>query len=207
MDVDREFPDLTPVKHKTEGYLGWIDGITKMKEIFTGNTECAWQYRICVQGEAKKRIAPEGDIELNDTDPPLPTSLRESHDETSGYRKETLLHALGYQLTDMTRHQREEVLFKIAVPYLKVGKVLKTILDLIYTKKKKMEQSRNAVIEWNHDLDTLLNRYGADYAGFSDDLVAYALSVKKMLKNAHIVWDDKNLDILEQETERRKQKK
>lgn len=54
----------TKVKHKIEGYVGVIDGITRMKEFFTGNINCDFQYRVKILGEETRKIAPEQDLEV-----------------------------------------------------------------------------------------------------------------------------------------------
>jgi len=205
MSEERNYPDLTPVKHKKDGYVGWIDGITKMKEIFTGNTDCVWQYRVFIPGEEKKKIAPQKDLKINTKNPPLPTTAQENRDEESGFRRETLLHALGYHLTDMTRHQREDVLLKIAIPYLKLQKVVKTILDLIYAKKKKISQTKNAVVEWNYDLDMLLRTFGLDHEELAE-ILDYILTVKKILIKEHILFKDSFVDDIEKILKKHKKK-
>jgi hypothetical protein len=57
-------PDGTKVKHRKLNYIGYIEGITKIKGIFTGNTNCDWQYRIRIHGQDIRKIAPEDDLEV-----------------------------------------------------------------------------------------------------------------------------------------------
>jgi len=64
MQIETILPNNTLIKHKREDYTGLIDGITKIKEIFTGSRECEWQYRVRVKGEEVRRIAHPDDIEL-----------------------------------------------------------------------------------------------------------------------------------------------
>ncbi|MBF0478909.1 MAG: hypothetical protein HQL26_05465 [Candidatus Omnitrophica bacterium] len=186
MNEERLFPDLTPVRHKTENYIGWIDGITKMKEFFTGITECDWQYRICITGENLKKIAAQNDLTINYENPEFPRHLEEQKDSNSRFRKETMLHSLGYQLTDTTRTQREELLLNVAVPYLKLSKVLRTISDLIYSKKQRLQQHLNALIEWNYDIDMLLYKYGLNCPEIEPDLLSYIGRVKELLEKYHL---------------------
>jgi predicted amidophosphoribosyltransferase len=55
--------DGSRVKHKAQKYQGYIDGITKLQNLFTGNKNCQFQYRIrCAKGIIK--IAPEEDLEI-----------------------------------------------------------------------------------------------------------------------------------------------
>jgi len=59
-----ELPDNTHVRHKTENYHGWVGGKTRIRGIFTGNTDCIWQYRIKIAGQVKRKIAPSEDLEI-----------------------------------------------------------------------------------------------------------------------------------------------
>jgi hypothetical protein len=54
----------TKVKHKRDGYKGRIDGTTSIKNIFTGNANCDYQYRIFIEGQERRKIAPEEDLEI-----------------------------------------------------------------------------------------------------------------------------------------------
>ncbi len=54
----------TLVRHKKLGYEGVIDGETRLKILFTGAKGCEWQYRIKIQGQDKRFIAPEEDLEI-----------------------------------------------------------------------------------------------------------------------------------------------
>jgi hypothetical protein len=64
--------DGTLVRHRVSGYLGRIDGVTAIQSCFTnhgtpmpvtGNKE-SFQYRVIVQGEKTRRIAPVRDLEV-----------------------------------------------------------------------------------------------------------------------------------------------
>lgn len=54
----------TLVKHKILGYEGLVDGVTKLKMLYTGERGVEFQYRIKVLGQDKRFIAPEEDLEI-----------------------------------------------------------------------------------------------------------------------------------------------
>ena len=54
----------TLVKHKILGYEGLIDGVTKLKMLYTGERGVVYQYRIKVLGQEKRFIAPEEDLQI-----------------------------------------------------------------------------------------------------------------------------------------------
>jgi hypothetical protein len=64
--------DGTLIRHKIAGYEGRIDGITSLKVSFTQKGESlgnavnrqTFQYRVLVQGEIMRRIAPLEDLEV-----------------------------------------------------------------------------------------------------------------------------------------------
>lgn len=67
--------DGTLVRHRVNGYLGRIDGVTAIQSCFTSrgapmqtaaNKE-SFQYRVLVKGEKLRRIAPVRDLEVLDT--------------------------------------------------------------------------------------------------------------------------------------------
>jgi hypothetical protein len=197
-----EYPVYTPVRHKTQGYTGWIYDTTTSKSFFTGNTDCRWQYRVWV-GDEDIRIAPLEDLEINDRHPPLPVEVKKKIGSSTGFRKETELHALGYHLTDTSQEERADILLKVAVPYLGVYKVVKTIANLIYGRLKAMRKNRNALYEWSYDLDRLLRRYDYRSSLFDRDLIQYIMNIKKKLRNNQIEMDISLKDI-EDEFARRK---
>ena len=67
--------DGTLVRHRVNGYLGRIDGVTAIQGCFTNRgapipmapSKESFQYRVIVQGEKMRRIAPERDLEVLDT--------------------------------------------------------------------------------------------------------------------------------------------
>jgi hypothetical protein len=58
----------TLVKHKILGYEGLVDGVTKLKMLYTGERGSEFQYRIKVLGQEKRFIAPEEDLEIGNKD-------------------------------------------------------------------------------------------------------------------------------------------
>ena len=62
----------TVIRHKVVGYEGRIDGVTEIKACFTKaghlldklNSKETFQYRVMVEGEALRRIAPAEDFEI-----------------------------------------------------------------------------------------------------------------------------------------------
>lgn len=190
MTLERKFFDLTPVRHKTEGYYGWIDGITYMKEHFTGNQDCQWQYRIYISGSEKRRVAPEADLEINkDALDKLPPRALSSLN--SGYYKdETQLHALGYQISDKSWQERWQILHNVAIPKLGVENVLETILNLIYktlqSGGKVVTKNKNALVEWQSDVDMILDNYGYSTGAINKDLLQYIYKIKRELESQGI---------------------
>ncbi len=58
----------TLVKHKILGYEGLVDGVTKLKMLYTGERGVEFQYRIKVLGQDKRFIAPEEDLVVGNKD-------------------------------------------------------------------------------------------------------------------------------------------
>ena len=69
-----ELQDGTLIRHKVAGYEGRIEGTTGIKSCFTAGGELLvnptakqlFQYRIVVEGESLRRIAPAEDLEILD---------------------------------------------------------------------------------------------------------------------------------------------
>ena len=67
-----KLPAGTLIRHKTTGYQGRIDGITEIKTCFTRGgalavgvtTRDTFQYRVEIEGEPMRRIAPAEDLEI-----------------------------------------------------------------------------------------------------------------------------------------------
>src|SRR5215472_19030910 len=70
--VEVKLEDGTLIRHKVAGYEGRIEGITKIQSCFTLRGELLphpdskqlFQYRILVEGESRRRIAPADDFEI-----------------------------------------------------------------------------------------------------------------------------------------------
>jgi hypothetical protein len=58
----------TLVRHKILGYEGLVDGVTKLKMLYTGDRGSEFQYRIKVLGQDKRFIAPEEDLVIGNKD-------------------------------------------------------------------------------------------------------------------------------------------
>ena len=58
------FEDGVLVKHKKLGYEGLIDGRTNLTMLFTGNKQCAFQYRVKLPDQDNRLIAPEEDLQM-----------------------------------------------------------------------------------------------------------------------------------------------
>ena len=63
---EAKLQDGTLIRHKVVGYKGRIDGTTEIKTCFTArgeilsrpNTKQIFQYRVVIDGESMRRIAP-----------------------------------------------------------------------------------------------------------------------------------------------------
>jgi len=64
--------DGTLIRHKVAGYEGRIDGTTEIKTCFTAegklldksNSKQTFQYRVAIEGQLMRRIAPAEDLEI-----------------------------------------------------------------------------------------------------------------------------------------------
>jgi len=69
---EAKLQDGTLIRHKVVGYEGRIDGTTEIKTCFTAggeilsrpNTKQIFQYRVVIDGESMRRIAPGEDLEV-----------------------------------------------------------------------------------------------------------------------------------------------
>lgn len=72
--VEVKLQDGTLIRHKVAGYEGRIEGTTEIKTCFTlggellahPTTKQLFQYRVVVEGESLRRIAPAEDFEILD---------------------------------------------------------------------------------------------------------------------------------------------
>ena len=70
--VQEKLRDGTLVRHKVAGYEGHIEGTTSIKELFTvagqqlnaTRTKETFQYRVVLEGETLRRLAPAADVEI-----------------------------------------------------------------------------------------------------------------------------------------------
>ncbi|MBF0532246.1 MAG: hypothetical protein HQL23_04015 [Candidatus Omnitrophica bacterium] len=157
------WPEFTPVRHKRDGYAGWIHSVTRMRELFTGEVDSDWQYTIRVPGKERMLIAPGADLEWVAAGAPFPPYIRVEDQSDGRYHEETRLHSLKYQISDMAWEDRWNLLVYVAVPLIGVGETVHTILSLVHarckTKKERLERYRYALTEWRSDLDMLLCHY------------------------------------------------
>jgi len=146
------------VRHVNKGYKGRIDGKTRLKDCFTGNQACDFQYRVVLPNRSIE-IAPEEDLEIltNTAEHPIFPG------QPKGYRDSTELRDLGYQIMGLTTQERRDILFGIAIPQLGVAKVFETLLMLINSRMIDSDMAscyRNALVEWDSDIDELIKEFG-----------------------------------------------
>ncbi len=157
--TDIIFPLHTAVKHVRDGYTGWIHASTTMKDLFTGNKECKWQYTIRIEGETQLRVAPVEDLSWIDVNAPFPAYLiykQEISDKK--YLQETRLHALGYQISGLNSEERWHILKYVAIPMLGAKEVVRTIMAVVSSRTARpanADKFRNAFQSWNKDLNVV----------------------------------------------------
>lgn len=178
--------NLTPVKHVRDGYKGWIDETTRMHELFTGNTDVPFQYRIMTH-EGERRVAPEEDLEIDRESQVFPPdNVRERYAETREGQSD--LNALGYSLSAMSGANRVRFLHECAVSILGVEKVVRNLCDITWRKVARGDGSslgryHNALKQWVDDLDSVLNTFEWHQEGvLTEDTVNYVISVKQRMK-------------------------
>lgn len=186
MEEPVELLDKTPVKHVREGYKGWICGKTRIKECFTGNAECDYQYRVQIPGEDRRRIAPREDLEIITEAGDFPEVIyaHDQHDEN-----ESWLHALGYQITGMDFKERISILLNIAIPMRGERSVVYKITGFMKaraTSQDRTQQYYHALYEWNRDINFIMRKYDDKW------IKQHVKSIRKRLeKNGyHWVEDD-----------------
>jgi hypothetical protein len=181
--VETKFPNLTPVEHKKEKYTGWIDGVTKIEALFTGNTDVAWQYRIFLL-DGTRRFAPEEDLVHIRQNPDFPPKeLLDRYVES--FEGESELHALGYNLSDLNPEQRKKLLVFCAMPMLGPERVLKSLCDILWrkvrrNKTEKIDKYHNAIEQWSHDLDFVLEK--VDVKKLNQEIRDYVKAVKEHIE-------------------------
>lgn len=161
--MNNKLPDHTPVRHKTEGYKGWINGITKMEDLFTGNTDCQWQYRILLSDGKQRKIAPPEDLEaIADAAEFPPFILDTKLGKNKKFNEESQLHALGYNISDLNSEERWDILVNVAIPILGVTSVVKTIISLASLRCRKIESAKKyiySLTEWYNDIENIFKEY------------------------------------------------
>lgn len=186
--MPKKFINLTPVKHKRDGYKGWIDETTRMPELFTGNTAVDFQYRI-VTHEGKRKVAPEEDLDIDRESKVFPPdAVRERYAETREGQSE--LNALGYSLSAMSGANRVRFLNECAVSILGLDKTVHKLCNIIWRKiarseKNTLDRYRNALKQWVGDMDEVLLHYDwANNDELSAETLSYVISVKERLERA-----------------------
>ena len=160
LNDDVIWPLHTPVKHKKDGYTGWIHATTTLKELFTGDLTVKWQYTIRIEGDLKLKVAPPDDLQWIDSKAPFPNYVmyQESVSDKN-YLQETRLHALGYQITDLNSEQRWDILKFVAIPMLGAKEVVRTIMAVISSRIARpanADKFRHAIKAWNKDLNAIV---------------------------------------------------
>lgn len=183
--MERKFPNLTPVKHRTDKYEGWIDGTTKIDTLFTGNHDVPWQYRVFLP-DGTRKVAPEEDlVHISQSFDFPPRDLLNRYVES--FEGESDLHALGYNLSDLNPEQRRQLLVFCALPMLGPERILKSLCDILWrkvsrNKTEKLDKYHNAIEQWSHDLDFVLELKVVDLKALSQDIIKYTATVKEHIE-------------------------
>jgi len=178
MSQDLVWPLHTPVKHKKDGYLGWIHATTTMKEIFTGDLSVKWQYTLRLEGSEEIKVAPADDLQWIQTQAPFPNYVMyKGSISEKNYLQETRLHALGYQIQDLNSEGRWDILKFVAIPILGAKEVVRTIMAVISSRIARpanAEKFRHAIKIWNKDLNAIaLHCKGGEDQAAVDSSVSY----------------------------------
>ena len=153
------WPLHSRVRHKKDGYAGWVHATTTLKDLFTGDVTVKWQYTIRVEGRTQLMVAPAEDLEWITAKAPFPDYVmyKESHSEKN-YLQETRLHALGYQISDLNSDERWDILKFVAIPMLGPLEVVRTIMAVISSRNAhpgNADKFRHAFKAWNKDLNEI----------------------------------------------------
>lgn len=153
------WPLHTPVRHKQEGYIGWVHATTTMKGLFTGDLSVAWQYTIRVDGSLQLKVAPACDLQWIESQAPFPSYVMyQGSVSDKNYLQETRLHALGYQISDLNSQERWDILKFVAIPMLGAREVVRTIMAVISSRIARPANAgkfRHAIKAWNKDLNAI----------------------------------------------------
>jgi hypothetical protein len=92
---------------------------------------------------------------------PAPTTVEvEGELSRSAFKAQSELFQLGYQISDLTREERWEVIESRAVPFLGAGEVARAIESLIRLRSGQSRDYSNAIREWEFDLSRIRRRWG-----------------------------------------------
>lgn len=95
----------------------------------------------------------------------------------------------------MNPEERRRLLTFCALPMLGPERVLKSLCDILWrkvrrNKTEKIEKYHNAIEQWSHDLDFVLEHETVDLKELSRDILNYVSAVKDHLeKYAHVEGD------------------
>ncbi len=169
------FTDGTFVKHMTEGYQGIVDGTTSMKELFTGNTAVARQYRVKMLDSEVRRVAPEEDLEEIEA-PIKPGSRVVAPDPQTGFRSVSFMKAEGYDL-EVSQVERQRILTKVIGAQGLFRVVSFIVRSLMYNRTKDIDRARRysrSLNQWNDDVAWMMKTF-VDHKDYA--------STRKMLDN------------------------
>jgi len=160
MSDDLIWPLHTPVRHKKDGYIGWVHATTTIKDIFTGDLSVKWQYTIRLEGSESMKVAPASDLEWITTQAPFPNYVMYNGSVSDkNYLQETRLHALGYQISDLNSQERWDILKFVAIPMLGPKEVVRTIMAVLSSRIARpanADKFRHAIKAWNKDLNAIV---------------------------------------------------
>ena len=200
--MERKFDNLTPVKHKSKGYKGWIDGTTSY---FPSRKDGEWRYRVYIKEGLLMEIAPEEDLEIdrNPGFPPKDLILRYSNANGN----ETELHMLGYNLS-LNETARINKL-NDAVSKLGIRKVISELCQIIEAKfhlsNAFFERYKVALGEWNKDLDYILINFYFNSDQIEVSVLERILYIKRQFNSCGISGELKE-DNVEIEIQKRRSK-
>ncbi|MBF0489066.1 MAG: hypothetical protein HQL15_00425 [Candidatus Omnitrophica bacterium] len=153
------FEDGSPVRHKTQGYEGVIDGKTSIKEFFTGNKNVPSQYRIHLINSDIRKIAPEEDLEALD---PIQfkhaNPISQSPENPTKFKSKSFLMEAGYTL-QLNAAARRSILTRVVSEY-NLYKVVSFLLrSTIFNRtgnSKRVDQNMRCLREWGSDVDWMM---------------------------------------------------
>jgi hypothetical protein len=154
------WPLHTPVRHKKDGYVGWVHATTTIKDVFTGDVSVKWQYTVRVDGSPQMKVAPPDDLQWITAQAPFPSYVMYKGSlSDKNYLEETRLHALGYQISDLNSEERLGILKFVAIPMLGAKEVVRTIMAVISSRIARPANAQkfsHAIKAWNKDLNAIV---------------------------------------------------